>query len=155
MLVGVHVIVHGCRRNHRREDDNRPVHTRRIRIRARREETHHKAHNEESQSHIVNRAAPFPQGPTAREQGLFAQALEADEADGGDVRDQQGSVGEGDDGVEGDAGAEVQGCDGEADAEDDDDRVHGDVPARADLQGEVIDLGVVENGWSCGGQIGK
>jgi hypothetical protein len=85
MLVRVHIIVHHCRHNHHDEDDNRPVHICRIGIWARREETHHKAHNEESQSHVVDRATPLPQGPAAREQGLVAQAFEAEETDGGDV----------------------------------------------------------------------
>ena len=77
MLVRTHIIVHRCRHNHHHEDDNRPVHTRSIGVGARREETHHEAHNEESQRHIVNGATPLPQRPAAREQGLVAEALEA------------------------------------------------------------------------------
>lgn len=46
-------------------------------------------------------------GPTTRQEGFVAEAFEANAADGGHVGEYEGGVGEGDDCVEGDVGAEV------------------------------------------------
>lgn len=59
--------------------------------------------------------------------------LETDAANGDDVGEEQGRVGEADDGAEGDFGAEIESGDEEGDAQDYDQRIDGDVPAGPDL----------------------
>ncbi|KAL9007800.1 MAG: hypothetical protein Q9173_007005 [Seirophora scorigena] len=64
--------------------------------------------------------------PAAGQEGLVAEAVEADAADGGPVGGDEGGVGDRDDGIEGDVGGEAEGGDEEGDEEGDEDSVEGD-----------------------------
>lgn len=123
--------------NHKHEDNNRPVHIDRRRHGRNGEETHYKRHGQERKCRIIDRGAVFAQGPAAREEGFVAEALEADTANGGHVGEYEGSVGEGDDCVEGDVRAEIEGADEEGEEEGDHDGVEGDVPAWSDLDSSL------------------
>ena len=132
--------------DHAGKHDDRPVH---IRQRGRGrdgEEAEDEADGQEAEGDVVDQAAPAAQAPPARQEGLVAETLEAHAADGGDVGEEQGGVGERDDGVEGDVGAEVEGRDGERDAQHDDQRVNGQVPPGAHVfdvaaEGETLVAG--------------
>jgi len=78
--------------------------------RRRREEREHESHKQESQRDIVERRAPLPKRPSARQKCLAAETLQAHAADGDDVGEDQGGVGDAEDGVEGCGGAEVDGA---------------------------------------------
>ena len=116
--------------DHAREHDNGPVHIRQRGSGRDGEEAEHEADDQKAEGDVVDQRAPFAQTPASGQEGLVAEALETHAADGGDVGEEERGVGEGDDGVEGDVGAEVEGRDGERDAEDDDQCVDGEVPPR-------------------------
>jgi len=97
---------------------SRVPHRRRLR-----EKREHEADEQKRQRDIVERRAPFPQRPSARQERLAAEALEAHAADGDDVGEDEGGVGDVEDGVEGCGGAEVDGAQEEGDAEADEELV--------------------------------
>ena len=133
MLMRTDKIIKRSSDNNKPKNRNRPIHIRRARIWSDGEETHDKSDGKESQSAIVADASPLPQRPSTKKQGLAADAPQTHAGDGDKVGEDEGGVGEGDDGVKGHVGAEVEGRDDEGDAEDDDERVDRDVPAWADL----------------------
>lgn len=100
--------------NTRRDDDehkngNPPVHIRGLRLRRDGKETEHEANGEEGHGGVVDGGAEAAERPAAGQERFFAEALEADAADGGHIGKDQSGVREGDDGIEGDVGAEVKG----------------------------------------------
>ena len=78
--------------HHKPKYHDRPVHIRGSRHRVGGEETHDEAQPQETERDDVDDGAVFAEGPAAGEEGLFADAFEEDEGDGGYVRDQQGGV---------------------------------------------------------------
>lgn len=77
-----------------RKHDNRPVHTLSSRIRCFREEAQHERNDQERQRDIIDERAVAAKGPATREEGFTAEALEAHAANGGDVGEEEGGVGE-------------------------------------------------------------
>ncbi len=126
-------IIRPRRHNHKRKDNHRPIHPLGPRRRRLGEKRQHETERQKRQRDIIDQSAPPAQRPAAREQLLAAETLEADGADGEDVGEEEGGVGEGDDGVEGDVGAEVEGGDEEGDEQDDEEGVDGDVAGWMDL----------------------
>ena len=145
--------------NDARKHHNRPIHIRQRRVRRDGEEAKHKRRDQKPERDIIDQSAPFAQAPATRQEGLVAETLEAHAADGDDVGEEQGGVGEGDDGVEGDVGAEIEGRDGEGDGEDDDQRVDGEVPPGPDVfdvgrEGEALVAGERPDLAAGGGDAG-
>lgn len=120
--------------NHKQKNHNRPVHIDGRGHGRDGEEIHHEAHGQKTHGGIVDGGAPFAEGPAPRAEGFVAETFETDAADGGHVGEDEGGVGERDNGVEGDVGAEVEAGNQEGDEEGGEDCVGRDIHARAELE---------------------
>lgn len=133
MLPRANHIIHRGRQDNKHENCNTPVHIRRRRQWRDGEETKHEPDSQERHGGIIDRGAEFTQGPSPWQERFIAEALETDAADGRHVGEDEGGVGKGNDGVEGDVGAEIQGRDEQGQKQGDEDGVERNVPARSDL----------------------
>lgn len=105
------VIVDGRGDDDDAEHEYRPVHVRSRRARRDGEKGHDETDEQEDERGVVDGGAPQAQRPAAWQQRLAAPPFEAHAADGRHVREDQGRVGEADDGVERNGRAEIEGRD--------------------------------------------
>lgn len=91
------------------EDHDGPIHVRRVWSDVGWEEAEHESYEQIRQRGIVNQPAPSSQREWSWKQRLSTPSLQAHAADADDVGEYEGGVGHGDDGIEGDFGAEVDG----------------------------------------------
>ena len=61
---------------------------------------------------------------------MVAQTLQPNGCNGNNIREEEGGVGEADDSVQRDVGAEIEGRDEERHDQDYDERIDGDIPTR-------------------------
>ena len=132
-LPSLEPIIRSGRGQDKGENDNGPIHIDQSGHGAHGEKWEDKAHDQKHESDVVDKCTPSAERPAAREQRFVTPPLETDAANGDDVGEEQGRVGEADDGAEGDFGAEIESGDEEGDAQDYDQRIDGDVPAGPDL----------------------
>lgn len=127
------VIVDGRGDDHHAENEHGPVHFLDGRERHDGEKRHDETDEEEDQGGVIDGAPERAESPAARQQRLAAPPLEANAADRGNVRENQGRVREADDGVERHVRPEVEGRDEERYPQDDDESVDGNIPPRSNL----------------------
>lgn len=105
---------------HSPKHGNVPIHRLWLHWRRRREEAKHEERQQKHQSDDVDGHAGTAKGPARRRQRLAAQTLGEDAAYGEDVGAEKCGEGEGDDGIEGDGGPEVDETDDDAEEEGND-----------------------------------
>ena len=93
--------------NNRVINYDRPIKARDRHRRRNWEECEHERHAQKHNSNAIHISASLAEGPTTGGEGLAPPALEADAGDGDNIGGKQGANAEGDNGIEGDGGANV------------------------------------------------
>ena len=113
---------------------NIPIHRLRCGVRGRGEEAEDEEADQEDHGGAIAEHAPLPERKARRRNGLLAQALSNEAANGKDVRREKRRHGQGGDGVQGSSRAQVEEGDDDTEAHGDRDGVERNVPARRNLQ---------------------